>query len=114
MANCTECREARAETTVTLPVILYDRDKERQQQDKKRLWILIIILIAALIISNSAWALYENSFETVESTTTESFEAKARDDSVAVITRQGSVNIGGNGQIYEDNYDPDAETQEWK
>ena len=107
MANCTECREARAETTVTLPVILYDRDKERQQQDKKRLWILIIILIAALIISNLAWAIYENSFETVS----ESYQADAVQDGVAVISRQGSVNVG-DGTIYESNTEA-PEFEEW-
>ena len=115
MPNCAECKESRQEiTTITLPTIVYERDKERDHQDKRRLVILIIILIAALILSNLAWAIYENSFETVETAVTENFEAKAKDDSVAVITRQGSVSIGGSGEIYEDNYNPDAETQEWK
>ena len=114
MPNCEECRDNRALEAQVLPVIVHESNMERQQQDKKRLWLIIIILIAALILSNLGWAIYENSFETVESTTTESFEARARDDSVAIITRQGSVSIGGDGEVYEDDYDQNTETQDGK
>jgi len=107
MPDCATCKESRK----VIPAIVHDADMERQQQDKKRLWIVIIILIAALILSNGAWVYYNSQFETVTTETTEQYEANAEDDGVAVITREGVVNIG-DGEVYTDYFDKNEDAQD--
>ena len=41
------------------------------ERHSKRLWIVILVLIVALIGTNLAWIIYENSFEEVITTTEE-------------------------------------------
>ncbi len=91
MADCKTCKENR----LTIPAIVHDADMARQQEDKKRLWIVIIILIVALLSTNAGWIYYESQFEEVtESTTTETYEATADGDGVAVVNGDGEVRIG--------------------
>ena len=107
MPDCATCKESRK----MIPAIVHEADMERQQQDKKRLWIIIIILIAALILGNGAWIYYESQFETVTTASSEQYEANAEDDGVAVITREGVVNIG-DGTIYTDYDYENADAQD--
>lgn len=57
-----------------ISLVAYEASEERHTREKKNLVIcftcIIITLIIALIGTNLAWLLYENSMETVTETTT--------------------------------------------
>ena len=48
---------------VTVPYMVHESAMARSEWHNKRLWIVIIVLIGALIGTNLAWIIYENSFE---------------------------------------------------
>jgi hypothetical protein len=56
-----------------ISLVAYEASEERHTREKKNLVIcftcIIIILIVALVGTNLAWLLYENSMETVTETT---------------------------------------------
>lgn len=54
----------------------------------KRLWILLIILILALVISNTCWIVYENSFEDMTVT------QENADGYNSFIGNDGDINYG--------------------
>lgn len=66
------------------------------ERHSKRLWIVILVLIGALIGTNLAWIVYENSFEDIVST--EEIIVDAEENGIANY-------IGQDGNIYngEDN-----------
>ena len=99
MPDCNSCREYGQ----TVPAIVHDADMDRQQEDKKRLWIVIVILILALLISNTAWVIYESQFEEVTTSTMEEYEVSAEGDGIAVINDSGVVHVG-EGETYSNNY----------
>lgn len=59
----------------------------RQERTIKRIWILCILLILCLVGSNTAWIIYENSFEDVVT-----IEQDAEWD-------QGKVIFNGTGEV---------------
>ena len=65
----------------------------RFERTIKRLWILVIILTLLLVGTNCAWLWYESQFQYVE-TTTESYEAEAKDGGIAIANGDGEVNNG--------------------
>jgi len=91
MADCKTCKEQRQ----TVPYIVHEADMARQERTIKRLWILLILLIVLLVGSNCAWLYYNSQFEDVSTTTTESYEAVADNDGVAIANGSGEVNYGG-------------------
>ena len=46
-----------------MPFAAHEAALARSERHNKRLWIVILVLIGALIASNLAWIIYENSFE---------------------------------------------------
>ena len=59
--NCETCRERKTE----VPYIMHESAMARHERTIKRLWILLIILVLALVGSNLAWVMYEQSFEDI-------------------------------------------------
>ena len=58
------CNECRAEgLSVSMPYVAFESAMARSERHNKRLWIVILVLIGALIVTNLAWVIYENSFE---------------------------------------------------
>jgi hypothetical protein len=58
------CNECKAENTnVTVPYVVHESAMARSERHNKRLWIVILVLISALIGTNLAWIIYENSYE---------------------------------------------------
>ena len=58
------CNDCKAENTnVTVPYVVHESAMARNERHNKRLWIVILVLIGALIGTNLAWIIYENSFE---------------------------------------------------
>jgi hypothetical protein len=47
-----------------VPFSAYEGAMARAEREQKRYWVLIIILILALLVSNMAWLIYENQFDT--------------------------------------------------
>lgn len=66
----------------------------RQERTIKRLWIALILVIVLLVGSNCAWLWYESQFSD-EVTTTESYEANAENDGVAIANGDGGVTYNG-------------------
>lgn len=89
MADCKSCKESRQ----TVPYIVHEADMARQERTIKRLWILAILLIVLLVGSNCAWLVYESQF--TDEVVTETYEATADNDSVAIANGSGEVNYGG-------------------
>jgi hypothetical protein len=76
---------------VNVPYVVHESAMARSERHNKRLWIVILVLIGALIGTNLAWIIYENSFEEV--ITTEEIIVDAEDN--------GNANyIGQDGNIY--------------
>ena len=74
-----------------VPYIAHESAMARSERNSKRLWIAILVLIVALIGTNLAWIIYENSFEEVA--TTEKIIVDAEDNDNANY-------IGQDGDIY--------------
>ena len=61
MKTCNSCGTENA--NVTVPYVVHESAMARSERHNKRLWIVILVLIGALIGTNLAWIIYENSFE---------------------------------------------------
>lgn len=97
--TCDGCKNkiyTEEEKMMTVPYIAHQSAVARQERQIRRMWIVILFLICALIGTNLAWIIYENSFEEV--VTTEEIIVDA-DDNV------NANYIGQDGNIYngEDN-----------
>ena len=57
--TCNNC----VSENVSVPYIVHESAMARSERHSKRLWIVILVLIGALIGTNLAWIIYENSFE---------------------------------------------------
>ena len=81
---------------VSVPYVVHESAMARSERHNKRLWIVILVLIGALIGTNLAWIVYENSFEDIVST--EEIIVDAEENGIANY-------IGQDGNIYngEDN-----------
>lgn len=79
-----------------VPFAAHESALARSERHNKRLWIVILFLIGALIGTNLAWIVYENSFEDIVST--EEIIVDAEENGIANY-------IGQDGNIYngEDN-----------
>lgn len=90
--TCNNC----VSENVSVPYIVHESAMARSERHSKRLWIVILVLIGALIGTNLAWIVYENSFEDIVST--EEIIVDAEENGIANY-------IGQDGNIYngEDN-----------
>lgn len=59
--TCNNCGTESAK--VNVPYVVHESAMARSERHNKRLWIVILVLIGALIGTNLAWIVYENSFE---------------------------------------------------
>jgi hypothetical protein len=60
--TCNNCNTAENQN-VTVPYVVHESAMARSERHNTRLWIVILVLIGALIGTNLAWIIYENSFE---------------------------------------------------
>ena len=74
-----------------IPFVVYQATAARQERQIRRMWIVILFLICALIGTNIAWVIYENSFEDV--VTSEEIIVDAQENGIANY-------IGQDGNIY--------------
>jgi hypothetical protein len=64
--TCDGCKNkiyTEEEKMMTVPYIAHQSAAARQERQMRRMWIVILFLICALIGTNLAWIVYENSFE---------------------------------------------------
>lgn len=62
--TCNNCINAEnVAENVSVPYVVHESAIARIERHNKRLWIVILVLIGALIGTNLAWIIYENSFE---------------------------------------------------
>lgn len=54
-----------------MPIAQHEKDQNRLTYIIKRLIAVIVLLVVLLVGTNAGWLLYENQFEAVEETTTE-------------------------------------------
>lgn len=53
------------EKIATVPIIIYEKERDRHERENKR-WILIIVLLVVLLfVSNTIWIYVWNQYETV-------------------------------------------------
>lgn len=60
--TCNNCNTTE-NTNVTVPYVVHESAMARSERHNKKLWIVVLVLIGALIGTNLAWIIYENSFE---------------------------------------------------
>lgn len=60
--TCNNCNTV-GNQNVAVPYVVHESAMARSERHNKRLWIVVLVLIAALIGTNLAWIIYENSFE---------------------------------------------------
>lgn len=58
-------------TPASVPYVVHESAMARAERHTKALIWVIVLLIVLLVVSNGAWLWYENQFEVVEETTTE-------------------------------------------
>ena len=59
--TCNNC--ATENQNIVVPYAAHEIAIATSERHSKRLWIVILVLIAALLGTNLAWIIYENSFE---------------------------------------------------
>lgn len=59
--SCNDC--GREKKGISVPYVVHESAMARSERHNKRLWIVVLVLIGALIGTNLAWIVYENSFE---------------------------------------------------
>ena len=60
--TCNNCNTIESQNVV-VHYVAHESAMARSERHNKRLWIVILVLIVALIASNLAWIIYENSFD---------------------------------------------------
>ena len=72
--KCDECKRCAINddmTNVVMSSADWQRNEQRHLRREKRFVAIIVLLIILLVGSNVGWMIYENRFEVVEETTTE-------------------------------------------
>ncbi|MBR5270869.1 MAG: hypothetical protein IKV64_01665 [Clostridia bacterium] len=72
--KCDECKRCAMNDNMTNVVMSsadWQRNEQRHLRREKRFVAIIILLIVLLVGSNISWLIYENQFEVVEKTITE-------------------------------------------
>ena len=98
--TCNNC----VSENVSVPYIVHESAMARSERHSKRLWIVILVLIGALIGTNLAWIVYENSFKDIVST--EEIIVDAEENGIAnYIGRDGNI-YNGEDNNKENNQNP--------
>lgn len=100
--TCNNCGTENA--NVTVPYVVHESAMARSERHNKRLWIVILVLIGALIGTNLAWIIYENSYEGV--VTTEEIIVDAEDNDIANYIGQDGNIYNGENNSQENNENP--------
>ena len=74
--KCNHCGTNNAPASV--PYVVHESAMARAERHTKSLVWVIVLLIVLLVGSNGAWLWYENQFEVVEETTTETIVTQCR------------------------------------
>ena len=98
MENCETCKKVQS-APESVPYIVHESAMARAERAARRLWITNLILIFLFVVTIIGFVYYENQFEDVVTTT---YEADAMDGGDAVINGDGSVNINGESESYND------------
>ena len=61
--NCISKGVADFKDIPPVPFAAHEASLARSERHNKRLWIVILVLIVALLGTNLAWIIYENSFD---------------------------------------------------
>ena len=89
-----------------MPYIAHESAMARSERNSKRLWIIILVLIVALIGTNLAWIIYENSFE--DYVITEEYDVEQDADGGGdnnSIINGGVINGEAENNVQEENND---------
>ena len=103
--TCNNCNTAENQN-VNVPYVVHESAMARSERHNKRLWIVILVLIGALIASNLAWIIYENSFEEVITTTEEYYDVEQDADGGGdnnSIINGGVINGEAENKVHEEN-----------
>ena len=76
---------------VNVPYVAHESAMARSERNSKRMWIVILVLILALIGTNLAWIIYENSFEDVNTTEEYQIEQDAESGNNNSIINGGEI-----------------------
>jgi hypothetical protein len=107
--TCDGCKNkvyTEEEKMLTVPYVVHQSAAARQERQIRRMWIVVLVLIGALIGTNIAWVVYENSFEDVVTTTEEHYDVKQNADGGGdnnSVINGGVVNGEAENQVYEEN-----------
>lgn len=88
-----------------VPGYALDLIVEEHKTEKKRLWIALLIVFIALVGSNTAWLIYENSFEDVVTTSTVTQEAQSDSGNATVNGQNAGVIYNGTSETDDNNND---------
>ena len=105
--TCNNCNTTE-NPNVVVPYVAHESAMARSERHNKRLWIVILVLIGALIASNLAWIIYENSFEEVTTTTEEYYDVEQDADCGGdhnSIINGGVINGEAENNVQEENND---------
>ena len=103
---CNNCGTEK--TPANVPYVAHEIAMAQSERNIKRLWIIILVLIVALIGTNLAWIIYENSFEEVITTTEEYYDAEQDADGGGdnnSIINGGVINGEAENNVQEENND---------
>ena len=100
--KCNHCGTNSTPTSV--PYVVHESAMARSERHSKKLWIIILVLIVALLGTNLAWIIYENSFEEV--VTTEEIIVDAEDNGNANYSGQDGDIYNGEDYCKKNNQNP--------
>ena len=109
--TCNSCISKGAENFKDMPPVpfaAHEAALARSERNSKRMWIVILVLILALIGTNLAWIIYENSFEEVITTTEEYYDVEQDADGGGdnnSIINGGVINGEAENNVQEENND---------
>ena len=104
--TCNSCGTEKQ--NVNVPYVVHESAMARSERNSKRMWIVILVLILALIGTNLAWIIYENSFEEVVTTTEEYYDVEQDADGDGdnnSIINGGVINGEAENNVQEENND---------
>ena len=104
--TCNNC--ATKNQDIVVPYAAHEIAIATSERHGRRLWIVILVLIVALIGTNLAWIIYENSFEEVITTTEKYYDVEQDADGGGdnnSIINGGVINGEAENNVQEENND---------
>lgn len=102
--KCNNCSTDK--TPASVPYVVHESAMARAERQNKSLVWVIVLLIVLLVGSNIGWLVYESQFETVESTTEESYDITQdaeNGNNNSIINGGEIVNGKTNDKVQENN-----------